>query len=85
MRRWVSSPAYRVVIEAVVTARNDQGLTQRGLAARLKVDPSIIAKIEIAERRLDLVEFIVLARALGKNPEELLAGIVQKLPDDLSF
>jgi len=43
-------------------------LTQADLAKRLGVVPSWVAKVEIGERRLDVVEFTAIARALKMDP-----------------
>jgi len=77
---WVTSPAYRKVIEGLREARTAAGLTQRDLAARLKKEPSWVAKIELGERRLDLLEYIAIARALGLKEDELLRKIAHGLP-----
>jgi transcriptional regulator with XRE-family HTH domain len=43
-------------------------LTQAQVASRLKKPPSWIAKVEIGERRLDVIEFTTLARAIKIDP-----------------
>ena len=68
MGRWVSSHSYQVAISILVAARRGAGLTQRDLASRLAKPPSFIAKIETGERRLDIVEFVAIARELGVSP-----------------
>jgi len=45
------------------TWREEAGLTQRGLAARLKKPPSYVHKVEVADRRIDPIEFIRWCRA----------------------
>jgi transcriptional regulator with XRE-family HTH domain len=72
MGRWVSSPSYRATVEVLVDARKAAGLTQRELAARLGRPYSLIANIERGERRIDVVEFIAVARALGIGELELM-------------
>ncbi len=72
MGRWVSSPSYRATVEVLVDARKAAGLTQRELAARLGRPYSMIANIERGERRIDVVEFIAVARALGIGELELM-------------
>jgi transcriptional regulator with XRE-family HTH domain len=78
--KWVTSTAYRTVIERLREARTAAGVTQRDLAARLKKEPSWVAKIELGERRLDLLEYIAIARALGLKEDELLRKIAHGLP-----
>jgi transcriptional regulator with XRE-family HTH domain len=62
--------------ELMVGARKSAGLTQHALALRLKKPQSFVAKYEGGERRLDVVEFIVIARALGVDPLKLMATLV---------
>jgi transcriptional regulator with XRE-family HTH domain len=60
-----------------VEARKSAGLSQQELARRLKRSQSFIAKLEVGERRVDVVEFIEIARALGKEPTELLSRVLE--------
>lgn len=71
-RDWVVSPAYRTAIAAIKSARTAKGLSQRELARRLGKPPSFVNKIELLERRLDILEFIRLAEAMDLAPRELL-------------
>ena len=57
----------------LVESRKAAGISQQELARRLKRSQSFIAKIEVGERRIDVVEFIEIARALGREPVDLLA------------
>lgn len=61
-------PAYRVLCDLVRRAREDAGLTQRELAARLKRDRSYVWKCEQGERRLDVVDVIRWCAACGCDP-----------------
>ena len=56
----------------MVGARKAAGLTQQALARRLKNPQSFVAKYEGGERRLDVVEFITIARALEADPLKLM-------------
>jgi transcriptional regulator with XRE-family HTH domain len=60
-------------------------MTQRDLAAELGKKPSWVAKVEQRERRLDLVEFIAVARATGLKEIDLLRTIVADLPRRLEI
>ena len=62
--------------ELMVGARKAAGLTQHALALRLKKPQSFVAKYEGGERRLDVVEFIAISRALGADPLKLMASLV---------
>lgn len=56
--------------------RKDAGLTQQVVADRLGVPQSFVAKYEGGERRLDVLEFIAIAKALGADPIEFLGEFV---------
>lgn len=60
------------LIDRLREARIDAGLTQSALAVALDRPQSFIAKVEGYERRLDLMEFILIANALNQSPGELL-------------
>lgn len=72
------SARHRALIAAIVEARHTSGLTQRQLAAKLKRSNSFVWKIEAGERRVDVLEFIEIARCLGVNPTTLLARALHK-------
>jgi transcriptional regulator with XRE-family HTH domain len=84
-RPWVTSAAYDAAIGVVIDARKAKSLSQRDLADRLGKPRSFVSKIENKERRLDFLEFVVVARALGIAPEELLGQVDQVLPSKVEF
>jgi transcriptional regulator with XRE-family HTH domain len=53
-------------------ARKAAGLTQAEVGARLRRPQSFIAKYEQGERRLDVIEFLEVAEAIGIDPVETL-------------
>lgn len=59
--------------------RHESGLSQRALAEKLGELPSWIAKIELGERRIDVVEFTRIARALGTDPVKLYAEVAKSV------
>jgi transcriptional regulator with XRE-family HTH domain len=84
-RPWVTSPSYEAAIKVILEARSELGLSQRALAERLGKPRAFISKIESRERRLDFVEFIVVARAIGLTPGELIDKIASGLSDEIEF
>src|SRR3954447_21932904 len=60
----------------MIGARKSAGLTQQALAVRLKKPQSFVAKYEGGERRLDVVEFVAIARVLGADPIKLMTTFV---------
>ena len=79
------SPDYRVAIDAIRAARVECGLSQRELARRLQKPPSFVNKIEKLERRLDILEFITIADAIGIDPCRLLKTIRASLPERIQL
>lgn len=59
--------------QALVDARIKAGLSQKELAVKLRHHQSFVARVESGERRIDVVELVVLARVIGFEPFEVLA------------
>jgi len=59
--------------------RLDAGLTQRQFAARLGREQSFVSRLEKGERRIDLLEWVWLCQALGRDPVEEGAGLLTEL------
>jgi len=68
----IRSPAQRALIAALREAREDAGLTQKEIAKRLKRPQSFISAYESGDRKIDVLEFIRIAKAVGIEPSELL-------------
>lgn len=72
MAKTLRSPAHKALVAVLVASRRESGMTQRELAERLKKPHSWVAKIESAERRVDVVELVAIAKALKLDPRVLL-------------
>jgi transcriptional regulator with XRE-family HTH domain len=72
----VHSPDQAAFCELMVGARKAAGLTQHALALRLKKPQSFVAKYEGGERRLDVVEFVMIARTIGADPLKLMTMLM---------
>jgi transcriptional regulator with XRE-family HTH domain len=70
---------YKLFCLLLKKARKQAGLTQNDLACRLRRPQSYISKYETAERRLDVVEFLAIARVLSIDPHRLLKQIEKSL------
>jgi len=81
----VFSDEYRAIISILIQARSEAGLSQRDLAKRLDKAQSHVSMIERGQRRVDVLEFYKLARALGLDPVSFYArtasGIDAVQPD----
>lgn len=63
----------------LITAREKAGLTQNEIASRLSRPQSFVSKYETGERRLDLVEFVEVCRALGTDPQTIVAEVEARM------
>lgn len=79
MEKSTHTPAYDAFRRRLVTYRKEAGLTQRELAARLGREPSFVARLELGERRLDVVEFYWLCGACGRDPVAAAAEVMREL------
>lgn len=70
MPRTLGSPRHQVLRDFIVEKREEAGLTQHEVSARLKRPQSFIASIETAQRRVDVVELLDLSNAIGFDPQE---------------
>jgi transcriptional regulator with XRE-family HTH domain len=76
MQKSLRSAEYARLIEVLVAVRHRSGIRQQALAKKLGRPQSFIAKYEGGERRIDVVEFIAIARALGADPIKLFRDFV---------
>ncbi|WP_437891861.1 helix-turn-helix domain-containing protein [Phytobacter sp. V91] len=74
----VYSEEYQRVITALKNARKARGIAKAQLAEALGKPQSFIAKIKNGERRLDVVEFVHLARLVGVEVGEVLESLKKK-------
>ena len=75
MRKTLRSPAQEELLVLLRGARERADLTQAQVAERLGRPQSFVAKVEGGERRLDVIEFIGLAKALGVRPAEIVKAL----------
>lgn len=69
---------YRSLVDALREARLKAGLTQAEVAGRLRRPQSFVAKIEGYERRVDVAEFLTIAKVVGMNPIPLLKRALEQ-------
>lgn len=79
MTKSLHTDTYRKLTELLVQARKKSGLKQQQVADALNTHQSYIAKVEGGERRIDVVEFMELARALGVTPSVLLKKLEKQV------
>lgn len=64
---------------AVAELRSRAGMSQRELADAVGREQSFIGRIETGQRRVDLVEWIQICRAVGADPQTEIAALVRKI------
>lgn len=72
------TPDHVRLIDLLVKAREKAGLTQQQLADRLGRPQSFVAKYEGGERRIDVIEFIAISRALDLDPARAVREIAAR-------
>jgi len=85
MTKSVFTDAYLTLLEILVAARKDAGLQQEELAERLNWDQPTVSNIERRVRRIDVVEFIAMAKAMDADPKELFGSLIERLPEEIEL
>lgn len=65
MVKTLGTERHKALIALLIEKREAAGLTQSDLAAKLGEYQSFVARLESGQRRVDVVEFLELAEALG--------------------
>ncbi len=63
---------YIALRRELIKARQHEGLTQGQLATRLGRSQTFVSKYEQGERRLDIVEFLLICKALSIDPAPMI-------------
>jgi transcriptional regulator with XRE-family HTH domain len=66
---------YRALIGLLVESRKAKGLSQQAFAEQLGRHQQFVSRYEIGERRLDIVEFVDVARALGMDASVMIEQV----------
>lgn len=75
MSRTLGSARHKTLCALLVAEREKAELSQETVAERLKQHQSFVARVESGQRRIDVVEFLELAEAIGFDPVRALAKI----------
>ncbi|HUY89241.1 MAG TPA: helix-turn-helix transcriptional regulator [Pirellulales bacterium] len=68
----VHTAKYQRFRELLIDARKAKGLSQDALAEKLGCVQTVVSKYERGERRLDVIEFLDVAAALGIDPHKVI-------------
>jgi transcriptional regulator with XRE-family HTH domain len=74
----IHTERHKKLCELLKVRRKAAGLTQTVVAERLGKPPSFVAKYEGGDRRLDVLEFLDVAAAIGFDPCRLLRSLAPK-------
>lgn len=69
---------YQLLLTVLKAARKRAGVSQVELASRLGNTQTFVSKCERGERRIDAVELVEFAEALGVPPQELLGEYLER-------
>ena len=69
--------SYRAVPALLKGMREEAGLTQRELAARVRRSQPWVHKSEIGERRVDISEFLEWCLGCGAEPETMFKRLIR--------
>jgi len=72
----IRSLAHKALITALRDARREAGLTQDQVARRLRRPQSFVSAYESGDRRIDVLEFVRIAKATGVDPCDLLKRVI---------
>jgi transcriptional regulator with XRE-family HTH domain len=75
---WVQQKQHKAVGDALAAARERAGLTQQGLAKRLRKPQSFVSNYESGQRRIDLLELIRITQELGVDPAKVFADVLAR-------
>jgi transcriptional regulator with XRE-family HTH domain len=79
--RFIYSHEYDIFRRCMIAARKEARLTQEALAKYLQKPQSFVAKYENGERRLDVVEFLLITRIIGADPCAILRKVEQQISE----
>jgi len=79
VRKSLYTPGQSQIAETVRNMRAGANLTQRQLASRLRRPLNVISRIEAAQRRVDLLEWIALCEACGVDPVKMGTKMLKAL------
>ncbi len=80
MPRDLLSPRYQLLRELIKAERKRKGMSQADVAKHLGRPQSYVADFERRERRIDVIEFLALAEAIGFDPAQILKNVLALAP-----
>jgi transcriptional regulator with XRE-family HTH domain len=78
LAKTIHTERHRRLRALLVEKRKSAGLTQTAVAERLGKPPSYVAKYELGDRRLDVLEYLDVAAAIGFDAGDALRDLLQE-------
>jgi transcriptional regulator with XRE-family HTH domain len=79
MEKSIFTDEYAALLELLREVRSESGLTQVQLAQRLRRSQSFVSKMEVGQRRLDVIQLRTVCGALGTTLPEFVARLEARL------
>ena len=77
MSRTLDSPRHKTLVAFIRKKRKDAKLTQAQVAERMGRYQSFVATFERGQKRIDAVELVAIAEAIGFDPSEAIKVIAK--------
>jgi transcriptional regulator with XRE-family HTH domain len=78
MKKTIYTARHELLRRALVAMREGAGLNQRQLARKLHRENSFVSRIEVGQRRVDLVEFYTICGACGVDPLKAAGDLLRQ-------
>ncbi|WP_414902815.1 helix-turn-helix domain-containing protein [Sphingomonas flavalba] len=82
MAKGITDDRYRQLLVILIEARKGVGLSQADVATKLNKPQQFVSRYELGERRLDVIEYLDIAAALGLDALTTLLGLAESHPED---
>ncbi len=82
LKKTINAKEYHKVISLLRECRESKNITQKNLADKIGSDQTFISKIEIGERRLDIIELRVFCEALGITLTDFVSQLEFKIKNN---
>lgn len=76
MSKTLGSRRHEALIAMLIAKREAKGMTQTDLAEKLGQYQSFVARIESGQRRIDVIEYLDIAEAIGFDPKRVLSEVL---------
>jgi transcriptional regulator with XRE-family HTH domain len=67
---------YELFLSLLISLREEKGLSQRALSKQMKKVQTYVSKYERGERRLDVIEFLDITKALDADPHQIISALL---------